>query len=269
LRKNKMAAVCLLAAFIFIGCWDQQPINRLSIVFGLGFDPGSEGGKSIRLIVGSPVFNEDANSTRVTKEAEGRTFGEALRTLQRRSNARLVLGKVKIVLFNAEMAKEGIDAVLHQLDHDFQFNSRAFLLVTENKAADIFHFRLGETERISTYIEEMLFSSAERVSAVPPVRFTDFLIKLESRHDHGYIPLVTIKEEEGELHLTGLAVFRQGRMVGTYNLNETVAVMLVCGELWNKGHTFEMEGYGGDIVSVRIMGGGAASKWCSLVPGRK
>lgn len=255
MREIKLAAVCLLLLLFAVGCWDQQPIDRLTIVFGLGFDPAGDGGQRLRLNTSSPVFERDALSGHVVMEAEGKSFIDALRMQQRQSNAMLVLGKVKVVVFNAGLSRKGIESILHQLDRNFQFDTRAFLLVTENSAADIIRFTPQATERVGTYIEEMLLTDVIQVSAVPLVRHADFMRKLESRYDHGYIPLLSIVAEGKALQLAGLAVFRGGQMVGQYGLDETLAVMLINGELWDKTYTFEPEGGDGEIITVRIIGG--------------
>jgi len=255
-RKRKAAAVCLLVVLLSTaGCWDQQPIDRLTIVYALGFDPAASDGQMLHLQTVSPVFERDARTSRELMDAEGVTFDAALQTLQRRSNARLVLGKVKVVALSEELCRLGIKAVMHQLDRDYQFNTRAYLLVTEDRVADVFRFTPQETERIASYIEEMVSANTEQVSAVPLVRYVDFMKKLDSRHDNGYIPLLSIVAEGKALQLTGLAVFRHDKMVGKYDQDETLAVMLINGNLFDKAYTFEMPDSDGEIVTVRIMGG--------------
>jgi Ger(x)C family germination protein len=237
------------------GCWDQRPLENLNIVFGLGVDVLEHSEGMIRLIADIPTFEREAKKDSQVIKREGFTLINGLQRMQEKVTGLLVLGHVKVLVFGEEMARKGLRSILDDLDRNPDFNSLAFIVVADGKAEDIFSIVPTENPRVSAHIEKVLTVN-EEYTAVPKLRFEDFMCLLYNKYSHGFMPLIAPLEGEKLIGIIGLAVFKDDKMVGKYNMNETFGFMIASGRITEANYTIEKSDDGeGEKITVNIRGG--------------
>jgi len=142
----------------------------------------------------------------------------AMTHLQERLQYKLFLGHVKVLIFNQEVAKNGINKYFNYFRNSAQFNRRSYLLISRNKAVEVLKSVPGNATIPAMYLFNVVDRSLTQ-GKMPEVPIIDFIIKLEKK---GIDPkAIMIDSTEKDLRYIGTAVFRGDRLVGHLNLNES------------------------------------------------
>jgi spore germination protein KC len=257
--KNKLkptitTLITTLTLSIFCcGCWGQKEINRLSIVMAAAVDLAEKTDNvDLSVQVANPAVSAavEGGGGGADKEAffvitgSGKTLGEAERDLYDRLPRLLYWNNMNVMVVSAKFAQQKMDSIVDYLDRPNVFRRDMRLVVTPGKAKEILTVK-HLTEKMSglaiANIQKLAFKHSKTVY---PSDIHDFLLDLS---DEGVDPILarldimpSAKTNEGQpkydeeqkmLVLSGSAIFRNTKMVGWLNGNETRGALWVWGEM--------------------------------------
>lgn len=248
-RSRTVVLVLVLGALMLSGCWDRIEIMDIASVRMVGIDKAQTGIRlSVRVTVPTRIklttagggggggdeaggAGGAAHMATVVYSAEGETIMDATRKLQEMIPRRLFWGHAGPLILGAEYARQGVRPVLDFLSRHREPRLTTFVAVTPGTALD-FTLATPAMERIiGETVREII---KQRLGVVVSVK--DFLASLHTPGEH---PLASRLEvvagapgaPETEVQQTGAAVFREDRLIGWLDADETRGVLWLRDEI--------------------------------------
>jgi len=138
-----------------------------------------------------------------------------------------VSGQLRVTLYSEQLAKEGIINLVDTLARDPSIGARVYLAVSKGKAHDILRQRYPEFGNVGTYLFQTIRQNIEGESMISPT-LHEFMHDYSSVGRDAILPYIEHRGNEGnELVITGGALFRKDKMVGTIPTREVFYVKLL------------------------------------------
>ncbi|MCL5289822.1 MAG: Ger(x)C family spore germination protein, partial [Firmicutes bacterium] len=271
---KKLALLLLLALLTSLpgGCWSRKEIHEVAIVLGTGVDWTADG--RIRLTVqiartSAFVAGEAGGGGREAPagwvvSAEGRTVEEAERYLAMKVPRDIYWGHSVILVMGEEMAKKGTGMVTNFFQRDRQPRENMWVMVAKGEAKDF----------LETY-SDLAKTSAQaagfltRMRTGKSVQLREFAEMVASKGVQPAVTAVEVKEAgvtpgpgqekkspaHKQVELTGVAVFKEDKLIGWLDAYETRGLLWLKGEAIEGVITVPSPGEPDKEVSIRIRRG--------------
>ena len=144
IKKFLKKAVCTVllctVCAMFTGCWDKRELNELAIVLGVAIDKSEEGKISL---IAQIARNSNKQGGNVGGDAmgdfsniayEGKDVFETLRRMTTVSSRQMYNSHNQLVLFEKEIAEEGMYDYIDFFARDNEFRYTMWLVISEGKA---------------------------------------------------------------------------------------------------------------------------------------
>ncbi|TSI07921.1 Ger(x)C family spore germination protein [Lysinibacillus sp. BW-2-10] len=240
--KHAMKCLVLVGlVFLMAGCWDRLEIEERAMVLGLSIDlqekessddpinhpdvddmPTSEIGMvkiTAQLAVPGQIplgpsqgGGSKSKDTVLVVAAVGHTMDDAMSNLQQQLGSTLFLGQLKIIILSREVAEKGIREISDFIKRHPEIRRDTWLLVNGKKAEETLRVA-PKLERVPTLYLSGMLDNAIKMGKFPKDKIGQFWSNLESNGQDGYLPFITVKDEE-HIQISGLAYFRGMKMVG-------------------------------------------------------
>lgn len=275
--KNKLLAVLLLVLSVFLGgCEYSHEITEMAFAVALGLDVGKEG---LRVSVqfaqplniagegggeeessgaasgseesGEAPADKNQNTTMLTVEAED--IYTALSVAESSLSKRVNLSHVKLLLFSADLAKEGIRDYVTLFMKNSRFSPNTYTAVSLCRAEDYMREVSPALEQNPAKYYTLLFSQSNG-DFMPATTLRELYFHLSAQGREPVLPAAGIDREEtkplkngaaqgdyeaGELSkgsenrtdVSGMAVFRDGKLSQILSSHDAMAYQIFIGEL--------------------------------------
>jgi len=234
-RPLRMAAVALVMVGVLAltGCADLLDLDRKALIIAMGLDAGPSpasvqvtvqylvpaagqgggGGGGGSLLGGGTTSG--ASVSPVTISATGASVDDAVRRLRADTNLFFYLGNLGVVVLGQSLARQDVLAPLEYFVRNGEVAESAEVVVAQGTAAALLRSTNPSTsEGVGLPMFRML-TLAETVyyPVSPNVMWRFFSTSLGSARS-GYAPLMAPSPQGPAFKVTGLALFRQGVLVG-------------------------------------------------------
>ena len=234
---NRILAILLFAVAVMCGgCYDKVELNELAVAEMIGLDLSEDGRVlvSVQFVIPGEISSpaQGSGPTHGTPfyvvEATGATIPEALSFLQAKVPRRLFTSHVRVIVLGEELAKTGVGPVFDSLTRERELRVTSDVVVARGRAADILRASPSLEKLPSAALRNLL---NQRI--VPSRSVRKFAIALIQEGVDPFLPVVELAERtepqfpgagtgaetgpsrtEGEFEITGIAVFRDDRLVG-------------------------------------------------------
>jgi len=260
-RAAALALVVVLATTLLAGCWDRREIDRLAIIIGVGLDRRPDGSLLLvtQIVKPAAVKAEGAagmGSPRAVSlvSSTGTSVAAAARALTQEAGRRPFWGHSRILVVGEDLAKAGLADVMDWLFREREQRPQTRLLVARGRAADLMAAE-SDLEKLPAIALDNVLELQSTTTLAPDTTLHRFLRDLTTP---GKDPLVaataivpktaqagfpgikteppevqeptTEKEEEPRrFDVRGSAVFRDDRLVGWMDAEETRATLWLAG----------------------------------------
>ncbi|MEF3303270.1 Ger(x)C family spore germination protein [Paenibacillus sp. GYB003] len=260
-----VGCICLLLA----GCWSRRELNELSVTVGLGIDKTGDMYTVSAQVVdpGQVAAKATAGGTRVPVTVYKETAPSILEALRKMTNIaprRIYLSHLRMLIIGEEMARSGISEALDFLSRGHETRTDFFIAIAKGSdALDILNV-LTPLEKIPANNMFMSLETSAKFWAPTHGIFLDELIDaLAAEGDSPAVTGVRIKGDEdrgsnvhnvesiipySELEYTGLAAFREDKLIGWLNEEESKGFNYIQGNVHESAGHLECPG-GGRIVT--------------------
>lgn len=241
LRPAAAAAATALLLLISSGCYDIVELDTISIVTGVGIDRDEKPGL-IRLTVqvgkaetvggGGETGKEISEKAYLVLDATDRSIVGALDSLRQDNSRTLFLHHNQLIIFGESHAKDGIADDIDALMRYHQSHMNVYMLVAEGNAREVLDTEM-ELEKIPSVGIDRMIKNKMEISKVYSVSLLELVSKLIDKSSAAAVPIIkSIKEKDlSRLSMQGLAVFKNGRMVGKLSENQTNGYAWMLGEI--------------------------------------
>lgn len=223
------AGLVLALALSASGCWDSRELNTLFIVTGLAVDVGEQPGQAhftVQIAKIAPSANAsggggNSGNPAILLSTDADTQLNALSNFNRMSSRELYLHHNQVIAFSADLAAQGLEPYIDFLLRDHESREEVPLVVTEGKAADVLSVVPDQDRMLGPFLARLLADMRE-ISRYYTIRVFDFASLLFDGTASAVMPIVQIIDQNGKakIEMSGMAVFKGGKMVGRLSLAE-------------------------------------------------
>ena len=255
--------ISIFSLFTLTGCkYEDNSIENLAYVIALGIDKGEENLLKLSFQFATPSSDSgssgssDSDTTTTTVECSSISSGFNL--MNSYISKKLNLSHCKVIIFSEELAAMGITEEVQTLINKIQIRPDSSIIISKCSASDfIENAKPNLMTLIARYYEivvtsgkytgyyynstlENFYSSLEESL----VEATAMLggINVEQLHyidkdinyidiDSSYVAGTSLVEDENLIQLMGTAVFKDGKLVGELNGQETISHLIVTNKL--------------------------------------
>jgi spore germination protein KC len=247
IAKRALIVILCISLLFIEGCWGKREVEQLAFIIAIGIDQGEnpqellityqfaqpkKGGQS-----GSEI-NEWTISTEVAH------IPESMEKVYEILNRQPFLGTTKMIIIGEDLAKSGFNEAIDTYQRVYLFRRTMYLLVAKGTAQDILNTKL-RNEQLPAISLLGRIEQYKGVSTFPVTRLGHYLTVLSREGQAPILPVVeTLKSgEEGiqyegekkgkaeELRIQGVGVFKEGKLIGYLNDQETKGYMWLQNEV--------------------------------------
>lgn len=275
--KQACCLIVLLSSLVVTGCWDRTEVNDLALVMAAALDL-TEDGKlrlTMQVVIPSGVgigpSGERGGGGQqkgyFIETAVGRNILDARQKIQEKLSRRLFIAHRRVVFIGERLAKHGIKDVLDELGRAPESRLRSYLLMAAGREAR----ELLEVDYPFERVPAEAVRELERSGVGVDITLRDFLLASSAE---GMTPVMaTIEpvsnsfkqsqkdtEQTGKVaggkgktvRLSGTAIFKDFKLIGRLNDEETRGLLWITGKL-QRGIITAYVPAGGGNVSFNII----------------
>ncbi|GAB6137130.1 Ger(x)C family spore germination protein [Halanaerobaculum tunisiense] len=236
MNKIVKILIIILLLNILTGCWDRRDIEDRVPVLAIGIDSikqeDSEVTKKnkVKVTIQAPIASkmEEKGGEDVTwvVSSVGNSIAGAINNLQDKMNQQLFFGHLRVIVFNQQLAKEGLNKYLNYFRNLPEIRRLGWLLVSQNGAESVIKSKPKLEAIPAIYLMHMLNNGSD-IGKIPDLRLGDFFVQLSNP---GQEPIaVMIKSNEEEIDYIGLGIFEGDKFVGSLSEAETIYYQRILG----------------------------------------
>ncbi|MFD2371552.1 Ger(x)C family spore germination protein [Brevibacillus sp. GCM10020057] len=252
----------VLCSLVLGGCWDRTEINDLAIITVAAVDKAENDHirLSVQLFVpralgagGASSGGSSAGGGKLTmmQSSEGVNIADAMSKLQTKIPREIFWGHCKVYLFGEEVAKKGLSDHIDFLVRHPEPRNRSYLYVSKGNGHDL----LKLTPLLERSTAEVLREFANLHIGMP-LTLVDYRNMLRGESEAAAIPMVEngkkinhLSEVQKKSTLTGTAIFKKDKMIGTLTLAETRGMLWLRNEVTRAAISVKVKDEAG-VVSV-------------------
>lgn len=255
--------ISIFSLFTLTGCkYEDNSIENLAYVIALGIDKGEENLLKLSFQFATPSSDSgssgssDSDTTTTTVECSSISSGFNL--MNSYISKKLNLSHCKVIIFSEELAAMGITEEVQTLINKIQIRPDSSIIISKCSASDFIenakpnlmtliaryyeivvtsgkytgYYYNSTLENFYSSLEESLVESTAMLGGinVEQLHYIDKDINYIDI-DSSYIAGTSLVEDENLIQLMGTAVFKDGKLVGELNGQETISHLIVTNKL--------------------------------------
>ena len=256
-----LLCIMFLASTLWLSgaCTSARDLNELVIVVGIGMDKEESDPEMINLIaqivlpgkISTPEGGGSSEDPYYNLSSASKSTFEAVREYTHMVSGKLYTAHAEIFVIGRELAEHGI---AHHLDFFLRAKETrptSKIVISDTTAIEVLSItpKLGvlPASNINKLIDVQIANSQSIAASL-----LDFVNAMQSKTFSFMAPIVTIMGENGEkvVHVTGMAVFKQDKMVGKLSEDETRGVLWVTGEVKSSVIVVDI---GGGLAAIEVL----------------
>ena len=257
-RKGRAVLACMLAATMLLtGCWSSRELDQLAIVMAVGLDEGKEQEQVMFTAQVAKATDMQAPSASGGSTSEGNAYTNvrmegksvfgAIRDMTHKISRKLYFSHNQIIIVSNDLAKRGFVKELDMFLRNYETRMDTLLLVSRDRADEILEEEPKLDNLPATHIYDLLHTQfANSQTAVVTVR--EFSTCILSGTTAPVAPIIEVVEEKEQkkARLSGTAVFKDGKVVGELDDDQTRGLLWVKGKV-HSGIMY-VEAPGGEVT---------------------
>ncbi|WP_438448899.1 Ger(x)C family spore germination protein [Gorillibacterium sp. sgz5001074] len=237
----RRALVVLLTAALLLpaGCGKLE-LNQMALVMAVGLDKAKSGNVRVtaQIVRTQAARGNTQGSGGVSGEpvwivsAEGKSIFEAIRNLGRFTSRRVFWAHNRVIVIGEDLAKDGIREVVDFFTRNHELRMNTWVVVTPGQASELVSTDTGAEPipgdsidrlfRFNRIVSEAPRTTIKEVGAAYLSRSSNPVIALVKKAKHEYdMKKPSPKPKEDQVELSGAAVFRNSKMLGTLSPGES------------------------------------------------
>lgn len=212
-----ITTVCL----ILTACAETKILERISLVTLIGYDKEEEKLSTTAVVRQiSPDFeNKVEIHSEIAETSKGARFKINLDAAKK-----VEAGQVRVVLFGDDLAKEGIEEEIHTLSINPEIATSVYLGIVEGKSKTLLESNFKNITDIGQHVYNLIDHNIQQQQMI-----SSTLHEIE-RDVHSPIrdfAIPTLKKEGEYIDINGIALFKEGKLVGKLPTADVFYIMLL------------------------------------------
>ncbi|MEM1483264.1 Ger(x)C family spore germination protein [Oscillospiraceae bacterium PP1C4] len=254
-------AVCILLICLLnlslSGCWSYRGLNELTIVAGIGIDKDKATGLYHLTVEAVDLTTVKTSGIKYKMiESEGVTIFDAVRNAKKRLINKLYFGNAQvIVISNQIVSEDGIESVIDWFLRDLETRETLSVIISQEVSAKEIIIQDGIDSPIVSYQIKKIIDEDNRVTGA--TRSVE-LYKIYDNLKQPGISLVlpafhnVMNNEKISPEVNGIAVFKQDKLLGYLDANETRHYLFAINQAHGGVLVFDNPGKGDGKITLEI-----------------
>lgn len=221
-KKMNKIMIPLLAIVILSGCADPRTLERMGLITTMGYDLTEE--KHVLVTMVLLQIDPEAPQNSIVLSAKADTSKGARNKADLKSPKKLQSGQLRVGLFSEDVVRAGLVNLADTFARDPSISELTYLGVVEGNANELLRQKNAGFSDISQLIYKELDQNIKG-ERIPSSTLQEVM------HDYyapGIDPIMpTLKGENGEIAITGMALLKDEKMVGKINAKESFYLKLI------------------------------------------
>ncbi|MFJ7934502.1 Ger(x)C family spore germination protein [Sporosarcina sp. NPDC096371] len=247
MKKFYFFILLLVLCVSLVGCAKSKILERVSLVTLIGYDTGKEENVETTAVVRQVGTELQSKVAIIT--AENETSQGTRAKINLRTSEKLVSGQLRGVLFGKEFAENGIGHYIDTFLRNPTISAGVIVAVVEGEARPLLEFQYPDIDEIGEHIYKLLDQNIESEQVVSS---TLHEIAYDFYSPGRDIALPIIKKDKELIEISGIALFKEDKMIGELSVEDSFYVKLSRDDYQNG--TLEIKIKGDDFPSSLIKG---------------
>lgn len=219
--KFLVITISVIIYFIYSTGINTEFIENLDIPAGVGTDIEEKSTDNVKYKAPTSVYIFESNGPGASRVVDGgsSTIGETREERNSHEDKELLFGLQKIYILGEDYARYGIDNTLDILFKTPTINDMGKLVVCKGKAQSMLEYKMTGYKSSADFIEGLLKNAKNHNFFGEDYKLITICIECKSEGRTPVIPYLEIKEKVPTI--TGMAVFKNSKMVYLLNMEET------------------------------------------------
>ena len=214
-----------ISVILLGGCWDRVEIEERGFVMGIGLDVGEKQDEIVvtyQIALPGAMFGEGEVDKKVWNiSTTSSAIVRAHKQIKTRVDKVLNAEHTRVIIISNALAKKGIASHMDYFFRDIDMRRRTDILISEGPAKEIFDITPPTARSTADYLANILLLNEQDVHRISSD--VDLLeIAKNLRRGSDFI-VAQIRGGEEDIQMTGAAVFRKDKYVGTLTDDEVKA----------------------------------------------
>lgn len=260
-RKLLKTAICILLIMSLSGCWNRRELDTLGVVMGVGVDKSVEYGKikiTTQLVKPGEIKSHSKEGVSSSQAfwnvtGTGDTIFSTIRDITNKSSRKLFFPHNQFIIFGRLIAEDGIQKYIDFFERDPETRMNVWVLISQDTALKVLDVK-SELEKLpANNISKLIKNEAAATSQTRAVKLRELVVSLMSKTTAPTIPFIKISSDGDKevATISGTAVFKRDKLVGTLNKREGRGLLWVLGDV--KSGIIEVEDSNYDKVSLETV----------------
>ncbi|MCM3324882.1 Ger(x)C family spore germination protein [Cytobacillus kochii] len=201
--KKWICVICCL--FILTGCVQKRIIDELNIAVATGFDPDTSDEHLLKTTFLMEIFNKEMSVENKTVTTTGDLRKETLYKANRQAPSPIVVGGLRLTLYNIAIAERGLSAYVDAYQRDASIGKRIYFATTDSNTEDIFKGEYGPQGN-GSFISDLIEHNID-YGDLPKTNLTLFMRDFYQEGKDIFLPHIK-KINEQEIELAGISLFK-------------------------------------------------------------
>ncbi|GLX67477.1 Ger(x)C family spore germination protein [Paenibacillus glycanilyticus] len=254
MRRTLMLTMLVVTITLTLtGCWNRRELNDLAIALAIGIDKaGDQYMVSVQVVDPGEVASNNRTSTRTPVtlyQAKGQTIFEAIRKMTTVSPRTIYSAHLRMLIIGEDLAKEGIGDALEYMSRYYEHRTDFYIAIARETSA-------ASTLKILTHLESIpanqLFSSLQTSqkewAPTASITLDQLIMDLVDKGKEAVVTGLRLRGDQeigqsrsnveqisspAQLQYSGLAVFREDKLVGWLNDIESRGYSYIHDDIYN------------------------------------
>jgi len=222
LKYTKYIITILLVVVLvpYYGKVESDPVEELALPAGTGYDiERKTSGEALYKVTLAIYSFGDNKSFSVEYTGTGNTLGQTRQQRNTSLERKLVFGVERVHIISEEIAEFGLNNIINILTTNPMINDRCWAVVCEGKAEDIVKLKIDGYQSVMDYLEKLVNNSVHYNFFGDDYKIIDLYVRDKSEGKSVVLPYIDVKENKPQI--TGLAIFKHGKMITKTDMEDT------------------------------------------------
>ncbi|MCX4303031.1 MAG: Ger(x)C family spore germination protein [Clostridia bacterium] len=247
IKKVILSIILIVFLFTLTGCYDANTIENSYYIVALGIDlndkdPINPYHISIQIAKNKASSSDSGGGSSQSSaysiySVDSQTINNGIDILNNYLDKKINLSHCSAIIFSEELAKQGISDALNALSSNHEIRPNAYVLISSSKASDVLDKVSNAGEDFSSRFYEYIINSFDYTGYSVETTFNKLLSEINNTLGDGIAIYTTINKDS--IQNSGLAVFKDDRMVGHTSAIESIAYLLLVNKLEESSITID------------------------------
>ncbi|QUG41820.1 Ger(x)C family spore germination protein [Psychrobacillus sp. INOP01] len=222
MRKFNIYFILLFLVGILTGCAETNILDRVGLTTLVGYDVGTEEKIATTAVI-REVNPEFQSNVEIVSTENNTSKGSRMKS-NRKLSKKITVGQMRVVLFGEELAKDNLHYYIDTHLENASVSNSLYMAVVEGKTTPLLEYEYKNIDDIGQHIFRLLEQNIKQEYMISATLH-------EIAHDYYSVgkdfAMPIIKRDEEFVEISGIAIFKGGKMVSTLPVKDSFYIKLV------------------------------------------